>query len=42
MIGKFKIVELDTVMKIWLETNIKAHNCINESYWQGNYKMVKE
>ncbi len=29
-------------MKIWLETNIKAHHFIEESYWQENYEMVKE
>lgn len=29
-------------MKIWLETNIKAHNFIDKSYWQENYEMVKE
>lgn len=42
MIRNFKIDELDTVMKIWLETNIQAHDFINLSYWQGNYEMVKE
>lgn len=41
MIRKFKIDELETLMKIWLETNIKAHDFINESYWQGNYEMVQ-
>jgi len=42
MIRKFKSDELDTVTKIWLETNIQAHAFINKSYWQGNYEMVKE
>jgi putative acetyltransferase len=42
MIRKFKIDDLETVMKIWLETNIKAHDFINKSYWQGNYDMVKD
>ncbi|MEL7564729.1 MAG: N-acetyltransferase [Dehalobacterium sp.] len=42
MIREFKIDELETVMKIWLETNIKAHDFIDESYWQGNYELVKE
>ncbi len=42
MIRKFKNEELDTVMSIWLETNMKAHDFINKSYWQGNYDMVKE
>ncbi|MDF2985403.1 MAG: acetyltransferase [Eubacterium sp.] len=42
MIRKFKFEDLDIVMKIWLETNIKAHNFISSSYWQGNYEIVKE
>ena len=42
MIREFNIDELDTVMKIWLETNIQVHDFINQSYWQGNYEMVKE
>lgn len=42
MIRKFKNDELDIVIKIWLETNMKAHDFINKSYWQGNCDMVKE
>lgn len=42
MIRKFKIDELETVMKIWLKTNITAHDFIPEDYWQGNYKLVKK
>lgn len=42
MIRKFKIDELNIVMEIWLETNIKAHDFIQKSYWHGNYEMVKE
>ncbi|MEN6349121.1 MAG: N-acetyltransferase [Syntrophomonas sp.] len=42
MIRRFKIDELDIVMKIWLESNIKAHDFISKSYWQGNYEVVKE
>jgi putative acetyltransferase len=42
MIRKFKINELETVMKIWLKTNIAAHNFIIEDYWQGNYELVKK
>ncbi|MBP1925631.1 GNAT superfamily N-acetyltransferase [Sedimentibacter acidaminivorans] len=41
MIRKFNIDELETVMKIWLETNIVAHVFISEDYWQGNYEQVK-
>ncbi|UZQ48600.1 N-acetyltransferase [Clostridium kluyveri] len=42
MIRKFKIDELETVMKIWLETNIAAHDFIGEDHWQGNYELVKK
>lgn len=42
MVRKLEIDELEAVMKIWLETNIKAHYFINESYWQENYELVKE
>ena len=42
MIRKFDINELETVMEIWLDTNIKAHDFIHTSYWKTNYDLVKE
>ena len=42
MIRKFKIDELEIVMKIWLETNIAAHDFISEDYWHRNYGLVKK
>ncbi len=42
MIRKFRMDDLDTVMKIWLETNIAAHDFISGNYWQGNYELVKK
>ncbi|SHL30459.1 putative acetyltransferase [Anaerocolumna jejuensis DSM 15929] len=42
MIRKFRMDDLDTVMKIWLETNIAAHDFISRNYWQGNYELVKK
>jgi putative acetyltransferase len=42
MIRDFEIDELETIMEIWLKTNIDAHDFINESYWKENYKLVKE
>lgn len=42
MVRKFETDDLDTIMKIWLETNIEAHDFINKSYWQENYAVVKE
>ena len=36
-----KEANLDTVMQIWLDTNIKTHSFIPAEYWSGNYEMVK-
>ena len=41
MIREMKEADLDAVMQIWLDTNIKAHNFIPAEYWSGNYEMVK-
>ncbi|HPD01200.1 MAG TPA: GNAT family N-acetyltransferase [Acetivibrio sp.] len=29
-------------MKLWLETNITAHDFIDEKYWRSKYEQVKE
>ena len=34
--------DIDTVMKIWLDTNIRAHDFISADYWKCNFDMVKE
>lgn len=41
MIRKLEEPNLDAVMKIWLDTNIKTHDFISAEYWSGNYEMVK-
>lgn len=41
MIRKMKHEELNRVMDIWLETNIKAHNFIPDEYWKDNFELVK-
>ncbi|WP_278452493.1 GNAT family N-acetyltransferase [Thomasclavelia spiroformis] len=41
MIRKFKEDDLNTVMQIWFDTNIKAHHFISRQYWIDNYEMVK-
>lgn len=41
MIRKMKHEELNRVMDIWLETNIKAHNFIPDEYWENNFELVK-
>lgn len=42
MIRKYKSSDLNSVLKIWLDTNVKSHNFISEEYWVGNYYAVKE
>lgn len=42
MIRKFEIKDIDKLMEIWLITNIKAHDFIDENYWKNNFNMVKE
>jgi putative acetyltransferase len=42
MIKNFNLSKLDSVMKIWLDTNIDAHNFIKNEYWINNYNLVKE
>ena len=33
--------DLDRVMEIWLDSNIKSHSFIARSYWLDNYDYVK-
>jgi putative acetyltransferase len=42
MIREFLLKDLDTVMKIWLDTNLSAHDFIWKDYWIKNFDMVKE
>lgn len=42
MIRKFEIGDLTNIMRIWLESNIKAHDFIDDSYWHENYEMVSK
>ena len=42
MIRKFKKNDINDVMKIWKNENIKAHKFIPNEYWESNYKYVKE
>ncbi|MCI6151777.1 MAG: N-acetyltransferase [Fusobacterium perfoetens] len=42
MIREFRKIDLDEIMQIWLETNIKTHNFISKKYWENNYSLVKE
>ena len=42
MIRKLETNDIDEVMNIWLETNIKAHKFIDKKYWENNYNEVKK
>lgn len=41
MIRAFEEKDLTAIMRIWLDTNIKAHYFIPKEYWTDNYEMVK-
>lgn len=42
MIRDFRKTDIDSVMQLWLDTNIQAHNFINSNYWTDNFQAVKE
>lgn len=41
MIREFRNQDLDSIMELWLNTNISAHNFIKKEYWQSNFDEVK-
>ena len=42
MIRKFENNDINPVMQIWKNENIKAHKFISKEYWKNNYNYVKE
>lgn len=42
MIRKYADSDIDTVMQIWLDTNIQAHHFVSPDYWHCNYDIVRE
>lgn len=42
MIRKFEKNDINPVMQIWKNENIKAHKFISKEYWKNNYYYVKE
>ena len=42
MIREFKETDLNNIMKLWLGTNISAHDFIDEEYWNSNYQQVSQ
>ena len=41
MIRHYQKNDLNTLMQIWLNTNLQAHNFIQKEYWISHYDMVK-
>lgn len=42
MIRKIEKEDVNAVMEIWKNENIRTHNFISEEYWKNNYKYVKD
>ena len=42
MIREFRADDIDSIMQLWLDTNIQSHSFINRKYWQDNFAAVKE
>ena len=42
MIRKFEKNDINAVMEIWENENIRTHNFIAEEYWKDNYEYVKD
>ncbi len=42
MIRKFITKDIEHIMNIWLNSNIKAHNFIDKGYWLDNFEYVKD
>ena len=42
MIRSLQKADINRVVDIWLNTNLKAHSFISAQYWESNYELVKE
>ena len=42
MLRQYSNGDIDAVMQIWLDTNIRAHHFIPSDYWRTNCDMVRE
>lgn len=42
MIRKFEKNDIELIMQIWENENIKSHKFIPKEYWEKNYNFVKE
>ena len=42
MIRVLQEADMEQVVAIWLDTNLKAHHFIPAQYWKSNIELVKE
>ena len=42
MIRRLQEADVDRVMDLWLNANLKAHNFVPAAYWRSNFEPVKE
>lgn len=42
MIRAFTTADLDSILTLWLDTNLTAHHFIDGTYWRSQFPMVKE
>lgn len=42
MIRKFQAADLDAVARIWLQTNLEAHDFVPDHFWQDQLADVKK
>ena len=42
MIRRLQNADVDRVMALWLNANLKAHDFVPAAYWRNNFEPVKE
>lgn len=42
MIRRLQEADIDRVMDLWLDTNLKTHDFVPAAYWRSNFEPVKE
>ena len=42
MIRRLQETDIDRVMALWLNANLKAHDFVLAAYWRNNFEPVKE
>ena len=41
MVRDYQPSDLERILKIWLQSNLQAHDFIDRSYWEKNYDFVR-